>query len=100
MVFYFTGTGNSLYAAKRLEKHPISIPQVIGKENLAFAADAIGVVAPVYGHEVPPMVKEFLKKAAFQTEYFYLILTYGNRHGGAVKPAWPAFMPAPTRPLG
>ena len=100
MVFYFTGTGNSLYAAKRLEKHPISIPQVIGKENLAFAADAIGVVAPVYGHEVPPMVKEFLKKAAFQTEYFYLILTYGCRHGAAVKPAWPAFMRAPTKPMG
>lgn len=99
MVFYFTGTGNSLYAAKQLEEHPISIPQVIGKENLAFAADAIGVVAPVYGHEVPPMVKEFLKKAAFQTEYFYLILTYGNRHGAAVKPAWPAFMPAPIRPF-
>ena len=25
----------------------------------------IGVVAPVYGHEVPPMVKEFLEKGAF-----------------------------------
>ncbi len=31
------------------------------------------------------MVKEFLKKAAFHTEYFYLILTYGNRHGGAAE---------------
>lgn len=85
MVFYFTGTGNSLYAAKRLEEHPISIPKVMGQENLAFAADAIGVVAPVYGHEIPPMVKEFLQKATFQTEYFYLILTYGNRHGGAAE---------------
>ena len=25
----------------------------------------IGVVAPVYGHEAPPMVKEFLEKGAF-----------------------------------
>lgn len=73
MVFYFTGTGNSLYVAKQLEGSPISIPQVMRQENMAFAADAIGVVAPVYGHEVPPMVKEFLKKATFQTEYFYMI---------------------------
>ena len=55
MVFYFTGTGNSLYAAKQLEEAPISIPQAMGQENLVFSADSIGVVAPVYGHEVPPM---------------------------------------------
>ena len=27
MIFYFTGTGNSLYAAKQLEDDPISIPR-------------------------------------------------------------------------
>ena len=59
MVFYFTGTGNSLYAAKQLEPRPISIPQVMKRESLEFLADAIGVVAPVYGHEVPSMVKDF-----------------------------------------
>lgn len=85
MVFYFTGTGNSLYVAKQLEEKPISIPQVMRQENMAFAAETIGVVAPVYGHEVPPMVKDFLKKASFQTKYFYMILTYGNRHGGAAE---------------
>ena len=31
------------------------------------------------------MVKEFLKKADFDTEYFYMVLTYGNRHGGAAE---------------
>lgn len=85
MVFYFTGTGNSLYIAKKLESHPISIPQVIHQAQLEFAADKIGIVAPVYGHEVPAMVKDFLKKARFQTNYFYMILTYGNRHGGAAE---------------
>lgn len=28
--------------------------------------------------EMPDMVKEFLRKAVFKVEYFYLILTYGN----------------------
>lgn len=85
MVFYFTGTGNCLYIAKHLEAQPVSIPQVIHQENLHFCDKSIGIVAPVYGHEVPGMVKEFLHKATFDTDYFYMILTYGNRHGGAAE---------------
>lgn len=85
MVFYFTGTGNSLFIAKQIEEHPISIPQVIHRERQEFFADSIGIVAPVYGHEVPTMVKDFLRKAVFHTDYFYMILTYGNRHGGAAE---------------
>lgn len=85
MLFYFTGTGNSLYIAKQIEASPISIPQVIHKESQEFSADSIGIVAPVYGHEVPPMVKDFLKNTVFHTDYFYMILTYGNRHGGAAE---------------
>ena len=85
MVFYFTGTGNYLYIAKQLEAQPVSIPQVIHQENLHFCDKSIGIVEPVYGHEVPGMVKEFLHKATFDTDYFYMILTYGNRHGGAAE---------------
>lgn len=29
MVFYFTGTGNSLYIARRIDKDAVSIPQVM-----------------------------------------------------------------------
>lgn len=65
MIFYFTGTGNSLYIAKQIEASPISIPQVIHEEKQEYSAESIGIVAPVYGHEVPPMVKEFLKNAVF-----------------------------------
>ena len=85
MLFYFTATGNSLYAAKQLEENPISIPQVMKQKNLEFTADAIGIVAPVYGHEAPEMVQEFMHKATFHTNYFYMVLTYGNRHGGAAE---------------
>lgn len=85
MVFYFTGTGNSLYVAKQLDEYQVSIPQAIHQKELTFEADAIGVVCPVYGHEMPAMVKEFLEKAVFHTAYFYLVLTYGNIHGGAAE---------------
>ena len=85
MLFYFTGTGNSLYAAKRIESELFSIPQMMHSAQLEFTADAIGIVCPIYGHEVPPMVREFLHKATFHTDYFYIVLTYGNRHGGAAE---------------
>ena len=85
MVFYFTGTGNSLYIAKQIEENPLSIPRIIHNENQEYTADSIGIVAPIYGHELPPMVKDFMRKAKFQTDYFYMILTYGNRHGGAAE---------------
>ena len=101
MIFYFTGTGNSLYAARYLEEELVSITQIIDNEPMTFEADKIGIVCPVYGHEVPSMVREFLKKETFHTDYFYMVLTYGNRHGGAAELAaelcekcgiWPSYI--------
>lgn len=85
MLFYFTATGNSLYAAKQLDNDRISIAQAVHEKEKRYAADKIGVVCPVFGHEVPPLVREFLSEAEFETDYFYLILTYGNRHGGTAE---------------
>lgn len=85
MVFYFTGTGNSLYVAKRLDPERVSIPQAARETRLSYEADVIGVVCPIYGHEMPGMVKDFLRRAVFWTGYFYLVLTYGNNHGGAAE---------------
>lgn len=82
MVFYFTATGNSLYVAEQLDGECISIPQAI-HGDMNFKDEKIGIVCPVYGHEMPDMVKEFVKKATFDTDYLYLVETYGHRHGGA-----------------
>lgn len=85
MIFYFTGTGNSLYAAKTLDEEVLSIPQIMNSEPLDFTAQKIGVVCPVYGHEMPAMVKDFLRKATLHTDYLYVVLTYGKRHANAVE---------------
>lgn len=85
MIFYFTATGNSLYVAKQLDDECISIPQVINEKNKHYMSSKIGVVCPVFGHEVPEMVKTFLQESDFDTDYFYMILTYGRRHGGAAE---------------
>ena len=85
MIFYFTGTGNSLYVAKELDEKIISIPQIIKEKRLEFSADSIGIVCPVYGHEMPGMVKEFIRRASFETDYLFAVLTYGAHHGGVAE---------------
>lgn len=83
MIFYFTATGNSLYVAKQIESNPVSVPQVIHNENLTFKDNAIGIVCPIYGSEPPQVVWDFLKKSRFETEYFYILMTYGCSSGAA-----------------
>lgn len=81
MVFYFTATGNCLYVAKNLDGELLSIPrEKLGK---TYKAEVIGVVSPIFGHDLPTNVQEFLRAATFKTDYFYLVMTYGFMHGGA-----------------
>lgn len=77
LVFYFTGTGNSLHVAKQLSERPISIPQVIHDKNLTFRADEIGIVFPKYGL-LPQMVRDFIQKAKFDCRYLFAVITYGH----------------------
>lgn len=81
MVFYFTSTGNCLYVAREFDTKARSIPQE--KLGQKYQDESIGVVCPVYWNDVPPIVAEFLRKATFETDYFYMVMTYGYRHGGA-----------------
>jgi ferredoxin len=78
MVFYFTATGNSLYAAKRFDSKPTSIAQVINSGELKFSGSSIGVVFPVFAGEPPRLVKDFFQRVKFDTEYLYFIMTYGR----------------------
>lgn len=85
MIFYFTATGNCLYAAKQLDSELVSIPQELLKEHRHYRADAIGIVCPTYGHEIPPVVKRFIRDSDFETDYFFIIATYGFHHGGCAE---------------
>lgn len=89
MILYFTGTGNCLYAARKLAakgERVLSIPQEMRRGGeLVYADDAIGIVYPVYGHMMPDMVREFINRASFDTPYLYFVCTYGNRHANAAE---------------
>lgn len=78
MIFYYTATGNCLYVAKKLDHNLLSIPQELKKDQCHYKDEKIGIVAPVYAGELPKTVRSFIEKANFETDYFYMILTYGK----------------------
>ena len=80
---YFTGTGNSLYVAKRIGGVLQSIPQLMRQDTITIEDDAVGVVCPVYNAEMPMMVRAFMRKAKIKTNYFFFIYTYGAGFGEA-----------------
>ncbi len=84
-IFYFTGTGNSLAAAKRLDGELVSIPQVMKEGNFVFENEAIGIIIPLYCLNPPKMVREFLSRAEFHTEYLFAVATYGNLAGASMQ---------------
>lgn len=75
IIFYFTGTGNSLYIARQLageNAELLSIPQMV-KRKYEFEADEIGIVYPIYGHMPPYMVRQFIQKAKLKAEYKFAV---------------------------
>ena len=85
MLFYFTATGNSLYVARKIENHLLSIPQELKKEKLDYHSETIGIVSPIFAGELPQTVRKFIEKARFHTPYFYMVLTYGSDDTVAAK---------------
>ena len=82
MIFYFTSTGNSLYAARQFGDDLASIAQELRKERRTYQDSAIGIVCPLYEFDLPRPVDEFIKGSVFETDYFYIVATYGMHNGG------------------
>jgi ferredoxin len=80
-IFCFSGTGNSLRAARELARglSDARLYRIVGllKQTRIFAAsDTVGIVFPVYCHTVPPLVKDFLKKLKFnESAYIFAVAT-------------------------
>ena len=82
-ICYFTASGNCLYVARKIGGTLLSIPQLMRQDSIEITDDAVGIVCPVYAVEMPMMVREFLKKAKINTDYFFFIYTYGMGYGEA-----------------
>lgn len=93
MIFYFTGTGNSLAAAEYLAEETgeqlIDMAQALRERNFqhqAGAGESVGLVFPVYYWGIPTLVGSFLKHlevSAAENGYFWAVITCGGSIGGA-----------------
>ena len=78
-ICYFTASGNSLYVARRIGGNLLSIPKLMRQEKIEIEDDAVGIICPVYAAELPIMVMDFMRTAEIRTEYFFFVLTCGDR---------------------
>jgi ferredoxin len=85
VIYYFTGTGNSLAAAKKIaavlgdcELVPIaSLTETKGE--IIPAADRVGILCPVYDAGVPRIVAEFAERLDIsRAGYTFAIVTFGG----------------------
>ena len=61
----------------------LSIVDCVRNDQYTFSNKTIGIISPTYDWGLPSIVKEFLEKASFQTEYLYYIATYGTTPGAS-----------------
>ncbi len=92
MIFYFTGTGNSLHVASRLAQMTndtiIDIALAMKKNQFDYdlgPKEKVGFVFPTYFFGIPSIVEEFATKVSFNNKenYFYCVLTCGGNSGQA-----------------
>jgi ferredoxin len=85
IIYYFTGTGNSLAVAKKVaavlgdgEILPIASLQIT-TGSITPAAERVGIISPVYFAGLPVMVAEFAERLDLsRTKYVFSIVTYGG----------------------
>ena len=80
-IYYFSGTGNSLFAAAELQKRLpgsvlIPIVSLLGQKAIRTNAEAVGFVFPVHALTIPIAVKRFIEKTDFSSaEYLFAVAT-------------------------
>lgn len=95
MIFYFSGTGNSLYVAKKLlndKDKLISIAKEMKNNQDVYTYnlsknESIIFVYPVYAWAPPKMVMDFVKRIKFNnynSNYISTVITCGDDIGNAV----------------
>ncbi len=88
MIFCFSGTGNSRYAAEKLsaalDDDLIDIPDALRKRDLTYHVkenEKVGFVFPVYFFALPTIIEEFVGRLTLEGNprpYVYVVFTCGG----------------------
>lgn len=91
IIYYFTGTGNSLAAAKTIgarlgDCQLVSIPSLAGSPaEIVPDADRVGIISPVYDLGLPSIVAAFAERLDIRNcGYCFVVLTMGGMGGSAL----------------
>ncbi len=95
MIFYFTGTGNTRWAAQQLaeatEEELRYIPDELKNTEIHYALEEnerLGFCFPTHGWQPPRIVREFIRRATFsvhRSTYIYAFTTCGDNMGYAMR---------------
>ncbi|EQE60339.1 4Fe-4S binding domain protein [Clostridioides difficile CD45] len=89
-ICFYSGTGNSYFIAKFISEFfknvkLVSISENFNK-NITLTDDVIGIVFPVHGQGIPPVVFKFLCNTKFlEIKYSFSIASYGGVSGKALE---------------
>ena len=89
VIFYLSGSGNSLYAARqiadRLENCRLETIGSYLRKPYVVQDEVVGVVCPVYCFALPPVVAQFIEKLQAKPNYCFGVVTIGGNQGRALK---------------
>ncbi len=89
MIFYFSGTGNSEWAAKKIaEKINDKIINIVGAGDSLYTFEkdqTVGIVFPVYAWGPPQVVIDFSRKIITNGSFVFAIGTCGENIGNTMK---------------
>lgn len=95
MIFYFSGTGNSLYVAQKLFENDdtelVDIAEALHEKRFEYEVkddEKIGFVFPVYFYGLPSLVSEFVDNLTIKNNskpFIYSVITCGGSIGNADK---------------
>lgn len=91
-LYYFSGTGNSYYAAAQLQKRLdgselVPITSCLDQKEVVNTSQKIGLIFPLYFQGMPKVVTEFVQKLRLENaEYVFAVVTRGSGayQGGAL----------------
>lgn len=89
-IYYFSGTGNSLYVAKDIAEvtggELLSIASDVKQASIEPAEDVVGIVFPTYYGELPVIIKRFATKLEnIDSKYIFAVGTFGGSVGYSFK---------------
>jgi len=94
MIFYFSGTGNSLHVAKVIAAHQknslVSIPKAFRAKAFSYSLsenELLGFVFPVYAWGPPKMVMDFVSKLQLSggKPFVFSVCTCGDEEGNTTQ---------------